>query len=77
MTIVSFPVYVIIVITFYRIVKLTVCHADFTVVLGGSAGCPDPSPNHTISSSSMGSIPTLPKGSIANEPIVTVDITLD
>ena len=76
MMIVSFPVYLIIVITFYRIVKLTVHHVDSTVVRGGSAGCPDPSPNHAISSSSMGSIPTLPKGSIANGPIVTVDITL-
>ena len=75
--IVSFSVYVIIVITFYRIVKLTVHHVDSTVVQGGSGGCPDPSPNCTISSSSMGSIPTSPKGSTANGPIVTVDVTLD
>ena len=57
--------------------KLTVLRVDSTVVQGGSAGCPDPSPNRTISSSSMGSIATLPKGSIAKGPIVTVDVTLD
>ena len=75
--IVSFSVYIIIGITFYRTVKLTVLHVDSTVVRGGSAGCPDASPNHAISSSSKGSIATSPKRSIANGRIVTVDIALD
>ena len=57
--------------------KLTLLHVESTVVRGGTAGCPDPGPNHTISSSSIGSIATLPKGSIANGPIDTVDVTLD
>ena len=57
--------------------KLTVLHVDSTVVRGGSAGCPDASPNRAISSSSMGSIATSPKGSIANGQIVTVGVALD
>ena len=57
--------------------KLTVLRVDSTVVRDGSEGCPDASPNHAISSSSMGLIATSPKGSIANGPIVTVDIALD
>ena len=71
----SFSVYVI--ITFYRIVKLTLLCVDSTVVRGGTAGCPDPDPNRAISSSSIGSIATSLKGSIANGPIDTVDVTLD